>query len=106
MSTKSFARIRAADKMAAEIVAYLSPTMEHCGGRPEVWEALGPADDAMHAAVLAYERGEITYVQLEEAGVRYVEAWERQGSVISEKVHTTRPLRRGQVTGQVCVVSG
>lgn len=70
-------RARAADKLAAEIVGYVSGILPPglCG-REETWEAVRAADDRVMKAIRAWERGDIDYAALEEEGVRYVAAWE------------------------------
>lgn len=73
----SMVRARAADRMAREIHEHLAATLPPgLGAREETWERVAPADAAVMASIGAWERGEIGYEELEEAGVRYVEAWQ------------------------------
>jgi hypothetical protein len=63
--------------MAREISEYLARTVPAgVGKRDETWEAVAFADRAMMDAIRAWERGEISYADLEAAGLKYVEAWE------------------------------
>jgi hypothetical protein len=71
------ARARIADRMAMEIHEYLAAELPPgLGARDETWEAVAGADRAMMEAVRGYERGEISFQELEAEGVRYVAAWE------------------------------
>lgn len=73
----STVRARAADRMALEIHQYLASVLPAgIGAREDVWDRVAAADDAMMGAVIAWERGEIGYDELEAEGVRYVEAWQ------------------------------
>jgi hypothetical protein len=75
------ARAAVATRMAGEIHEYLTKTLFRGRAVPvEVWEQMKEADIAVTAAMSAWERGEIAYDELEAAGTRYVEAWERVNS--------------------------
>lgn len=77
----SAARERMADQMARDIHEYLARTLPAgIGGREDAWERTAPASDALMAAFAAWDRGELTYAELEEAGVRFVEAWGEAGA--------------------------
>lgn len=69
-------REREADALAAEIVIYLSAEY---GTRvtEAAWDRLAEPDGTLMRAFAAFERGEIDFEDLEEAGVAFVEAWGR-----------------------------
>lgn len=70
------ARAKVADRMLGEIEKHLARTLPPgIGAQEEVWEATEFAGEELRAAVLAWERGEISYAELQAAGTRLVEAW-------------------------------
>ena len=72
----SEARARIADRMMAEILEYVfAEIMPGVSVDDQLWESLTTPDQAMMDALGAFERGEITYPELEAVGVEYVEAW-------------------------------
>lgn len=65
-----------AGRLASEIAIYLSA--EYGSQMTEAaWDRLGEPDQAIMRAFAAFERGEIDFSALEQAGVEFVEAWER-----------------------------
>lgn len=72
----STTRERVGDRMALEIHEYLARTLSPgIGGHEEAWEQTAEAAAELMGALRAWERGEISYTDLEAAGTRYVEAW-------------------------------
>lgn len=72
----STTRERVADRMALEIHEYLARTLASgIGGSAEAWEQTAGAAAEFMGALRAWERGEISYADLEVVGTRYVEAW-------------------------------
>lgn len=67
MTTTENTRTRIVDRMVAEVTAAIPP-------RP-ITPAVEEADRDALAAAFAYERGEITYLELTHALEVYVEAW-------------------------------
>lgn len=67
-------RERLADRLAVDIVIYLSAEY---GTRmsESAWDRIDEPDRTMMRALSAYERGDIDFSTLEQAGVDFVEAW-------------------------------
>lgn len=70
----SESREHKADRLAVDIVIYLSAEY---GTRmsESAWDRVGEPDRTMMRALAAFERGEIDFSTLEQAGVDFVEAW-------------------------------
>lgn len=70
-------RERIAERLSLEILEYVIE--EFLAGRDlshVQWFRMKEPDRAVMEALGAFERGEISYAELEAVGVRYVEAWE------------------------------
>lgn len=73
----SDARELVADQLARDIHHYLAGVLPLGIGSPaSTWERMHDADDAMMEKVAAFERGGMSFAELEAEGVRYVEAWQ------------------------------
>lgn len=72
----SDARRRVADRLAREIADHIA---EICpggaGALDETWKRTEESGASLDDAMIAFERGEISYPMLEAAGLVYVEAW-------------------------------
>lgn len=72
-------RARIADRVAGEILEYVfGEILPSVTVDDQLWAALTVPDQAMTAALGGFERGEISYPELEAAGTEYVEAWQAQ----------------------------
>lgn len=73
------ARARIADRLSLDILEYVID--EFLAGRESLddaaWSELDGPDRSMMEAIARFERGEISFVELEAVGVEYVEAWGR-----------------------------
>lgn len=72
-------RQRIADRLMGEVMGKVwGEVLPSITPDDQLWESLAEHDRALTLALSKFERGEITYPELEATGKKYVDAWEAQ----------------------------